>query len=82
MQMPKTVTIRLEDNIFNLFKLAAEGERRSISNFLEYATLNYLTNEIFVSDEEMDEITSDKKLLKSLQKSLNEVKKGKYKIVG
>jgi len=80
--MPKTVTIRLEDNIFNLFKLAAEGERRSISNFLEYATLNYLTNEIFVSDEEMDEITSDKKLLKSLQKSLNEVKKGKYKIVG
>ena len=82
MQMPKTVTIRLEDNIFNLFKLAAEGERRSISNFLEYATLNYLTNEIFVSDEEMDEITSDKKLMKSLQKSLNEVKKGKYKIVG
>jgi len=80
--MPKTVTIRLEDNIFNLFKLAAEGERRSISNFLEYATLNYLTNEIFVSDEEMDEITSDKKLMKSLQKSLNEVKKGKYKIVG
>lgn len=80
--MPKTVTIRLEDNIFNLFKLAAEGERRSISNFLEFATLNYLTNEIFVSDEEMDEIISDKKLMKSLQKSLNEVKKGKYKIVG
>jgi len=80
--MPKTVTLRLEDNIFHLFKLAAEGERRTISNFLEFATLNYLTNEIYVSDDELNEIISDEKLMKNLRKGLNEIKKGKYKIVG
>ena len=80
--MPKTITVRLDDNIFKLFKTAANGERRTISNFLEYATLNYLTNEIFVSDEEMEDILNDKKLLSSFKKGLAEIKKGKYKIVG
>ena len=79
--MPKTITVRLDDNIFNLFKTAATGERRTISNFIEYAALSYLTNEIFVSDDEMNEILNDKNLVKSLNKGLNEAKKGKFKIV-
>lgn len=80
--MPKTVTVRLEDHVFKLLKSAANGERRTISNFLEFATLSYLTNEIFVSDEEMDEILSDKNLMKSLQKGISDIKRKKYKVVG
>lgn len=79
--MPKTVTIRLDDNIFKLFKTAANGERRSISNFLEYASLSYLTNEMYVTDEEMNDILKDKKLIRGLTRGL-EIKRGKYRIAG
>jgi uncharacterized protein (DUF1778 family) len=37
--MAKTVTVRLEDKVYDLIRNAAEGERRSISNFMEYAAL-------------------------------------------
>ncbi len=80
--MSKTVTVRMDDNIFKLFKLAANGERRTISNFLEFAALNYLTNEICISDEEMEEIMNDKVLMAGIKKGLSEIKKGRYKIVG
>ena len=79
--MSKTVTVRLDDDVYEIFKKAAAGDRRSISNYIEYATLSYITNESTVSDEEMDEILSDSKLVKSLEKGLQDVKKGKYKIV-
>lgn len=76
--MPKTITIRLENQIYNMFKKAADGERRSISNFIEYATLTYLLDEIYVSDKEMEEI---KPLIPSLKKGLKNIKDGKYTIV-
>jgi uncharacterized protein (DUF1778 family) len=79
--MAKTITIRTEDKVYSLFKNAAEGERRTISNFIEYAALSYLVHDISVSDEEMDEILEDKDLVRSIKKALTEVKKGKYKIV-
>lgn len=79
--MPKTITVRIDDKIYELFKKAAEGDRRSISNFIEYATLSYITNEINVSDSEMDEILKDDKLVQSLKKGLDDVKKGNYTVV-
>ncbi len=77
----KTVTVRVDDNVYNLLKKAADGERRTISNFMENASLSYLTNELYVSDNEMDQILNDAQLVKSLKKGIDEVKKGKYKIV-
>lgn len=77
----KTITLRIEDDLYNMFKNAAKGERRTISNFIEYATLNYLTEESFVSDEEMEDILKDKKLVTSLRKGHEDIKKGRYKIV-
>ncbi len=55
----KTITLRIEDDVYNILKKAADGERRTISNFLENASLSYLTNEIYVSDYEMNEILKD-----------------------
>ncbi|NUM42332.1 MAG: CopG family transcriptional regulator, partial [Leptospiraceae bacterium] len=52
----KTVTVRVDDNVYNLLKKAADGERRTISNFMENASLSYLTNEIYISDIEMEQI--------------------------
>jgi predicted transcriptional regulator len=79
--MPKTITIRLDDDVYQMFQKAADGERRSISNFIEVATLSFLTNDIYVSDIEMNEILKNTPLSKSLKTGLNDIKKGKYKIV-
>ncbi len=79
--MSKTITIRIADNIYDLFKLAADGEHRSISNFIEYASLNYLTNELHVSDDEMNEILSNNEMVKSIKNGLMDVEKGNYTII-
>lgn len=79
--MSKTITVRIDDDVYEMFKKAAEGDRRTISNFVEYATLAYLTNDLYVSDNEMDEILSNPDLIKGLKSGLNDVKKGNYKIV-
>ena len=79
--MTKTITLRLDDEVYRLLKTAAKGEMRSISNFLEYAAVRYLTDESFVSDVEMEEILLDKLLLKTLNNAKKDVEKGDYKIV-
>ncbi len=79
--MSKTITIRIDDDVYEMFKKAADGDRRTISNFVEFATLSYLTNDIYVSDSEMDEIINNPSLVKSLKSGLNDAKKGNFKIV-
>ena len=77
----KTVTMRVEDSIYQMIKRAADGERRNISNFIEYATLQYLTSSQYVSDTEMNDILNDKELVKNLEIGLQEAKSGDYNIV-
>ncbi|HOE99786.1 MAG TPA: ribbon-helix-helix protein, CopG family [Spirochaetota bacterium] len=76
--MSKTITIRVDDSTYELLKKAANGERRTISNFIEYAALNYLTTENYVSDNEMNEIN---KFSEDLKKGLDDIAKGNYTIV-
>ncbi len=77
----KTVTMRVDDTIYQMIKRAADGERRNISNFIEYATLQYLTSSQYVSNNEMNEILNDKELVKNLEIGLQEAKNGEYNIV-
>lgn len=79
--MPKTITIRIDDSVYDIFKKAADGERRTISNFIEFAALSYVTNEIRVSDQEMKEILSDASLVSDLKKGLKDIRNGKYRLV-
>jgi len=79
--MSKTITVRIDDEIYDLFKKAADGERRTISNFVEFATIQYVSTEVHASDEEMNEILSDKQLVKSLKSGLKEAELGKYTVV-
>ena len=53
--MHKTITLRINDDVYQMFKKAAQGSRRTISNFLEYAAISYLSQDTFVSDDEMKE---------------------------
>ena len=77
--MAKTITLRVEDNIYNTLKRAADGDRRSISNFIEFATINYILENSTVEDTEMNEILFFEK---DLKKGLDDIKKGRYKTIG
>ena len=77
--MGKTVTLRINDSIYNTLKRAADGERRTISNFIEYAALNYIFTNNTVDDDEMNEILLSEN---SLKKGLDDINEGRYKIVG
>jgi len=80
--MAKTVTLRIDEDTYDLIKLAATGERRSISNFIEYATIAFLAEESFVTDNEMSDILEDETLLKTIVKGNKEIESGKYRIIG
>ena len=79
--MGKTITIRIDDETYKKIKSAAESEKRTISNFMEYATIAYLENSSFVSDEEMIQIAEDHELMNRLQQSIQDIKRGNYRIV-
>ena len=73
--------MRVDDSIYDMIKLAAEGQKRNLSNFIEFATLQYLTSSQFVENDEMAEIMDDKELVKNLMDGLNDFKNGDYTIV-
>ena len=79
--MAKTVTVRVDDTTYKRIKSAADSERRTISNFIEYATMAYVESSTFVDDQEMKDVVGDKVLLKNLKKSMDDVKRGNYRIV-
>ena len=77
----KTVTMRVDDTVYDMIKLAAEGQKRNLSNFIEFATVQYLTSSQFVENDEMAEILEDKELVQNLMNGLEDFKKGEYTIV-
>lgn len=77
--MAKTITVRVPDNVYSMFKKAAEGQKRTISNYLEYATLNYTISETVVDDSEMKEILAFENEIKA---GLADISDGRYKVIG
>jgi predicted transcriptional regulator len=75
----KTITVRLDEIVYEIFKKAAEGQKRTISNYIEYATLNYTVNETVVDDAEMNEILSFED---QINRGLSDISAGRYKVIG
>jgi hypothetical protein len=73
--MSKLVTLRLEDTVYQELKRYDEADNRSLSNFIETATLKHIQELEFASDEEMDEILSDSRLRERLKRGSREAKK-------
>lgn len=73
--------MRVDDSVYNMIKLAAEGQKRNLSNFIEFATMQYLTSSQFVDNNEMAEISNDKELVENLMSGLSNLKNGDYTIV-
>jgi predicted transcriptional regulator len=72
--MSKTVTLRLDDSTYRLFRSIAERENRPISNFIETAVLRFVEEQQFVDEFEMAEISANKGLLRSLKRGQRDVK--------
>jgi predicted transcriptional regulator len=72
--MSKTITLRLNNGIYEIFKKIAEEENRTISNFIETATLRYLEEIEMVDEFEMEEIKRNRSLNDSIKKGLKDVK--------
>ena len=79
--LSKTITLRLDDETYDLIRSAAKGQMRSIANFVEYATISHLTEDAFVSNDEMQQIMSDGELGQTLKKAMAEVKTRRYIVV-
>jgi SOS response regulatory protein OraA/RecX len=65
--MSRTVTLRLDERVYEEFRKAAEAERRPLSNLIETAALHRIREQQFVDDSEMAEILTNDRLVKSLQ---------------
>jgi uncharacterized protein (DUF1778 family) len=77
--MGKTITLRVEDTVYDTLKRAADGDRRTISNFIEYAAINYIFDNNVVDDNEMNELLNFKK---DLKRGLEDIKQGRFKVIG
>ena len=65
--MSKTITLRLDEDVYDEFREAADAERRPLSNLIETAALMKLREQQFVDDAEMAEIRSNERLLQRLK---------------
>jgi predicted transcriptional regulator len=79
--MAKTVTVRIEDDIYETFARHAEEERRSLSKFIEHAVIQYTKRTAFTDDEEIREITEDEGLIRRIKQGARDAKKGKGRFV-
>ena len=79
--MPKTVTLRLKDDVYALFQAMAEQDNRPLSNLIETAALRFIENETFVDEFEMEEIQNNKPLNDSLKRARRDAKAGRGRFV-
>ncbi len=79
--MPKTITLRIDEPLLERFKKHAEIENRSLSNFIETATLKYLEEIESADDFEMEDMTNNNNLMSRLKKGSDDAAKKRGRFV-
>ncbi len=72
--MSKTVTLRLDDEVYSRFKSLAKDDNRPLSNYIETAALRFVEAHEYVDEFEMNEITANSSLNRSLKQGLRDAK--------
>ncbi|MGA3114484.1 MAG: hypothetical protein ABSF90_08645 [Syntrophobacteraceae bacterium] len=80
--MPKTITLRLSDESYEKFNRAATEDNRSIANLIETLALRKLEEENLADDFEMQELFSNVRLLKKLERGHGDAMMKKGRVVG
>jgi len=78
--MSRTVTLRMEDNLYEKLKDHAKSENRNLSNFIETAVINYIEQIELADEHEMRDILSNSDLLERLNKGSSDAanKRGRF----
>ena len=72
--MSRTVTLRLDDAVYQKFKGLAIDDNRPLSNFIQTAALRFVEEHEVVDEFEMAEIKDNLNLNRSIQKGLRDAK--------
>jgi hypothetical protein len=80
--MPKTLTLRIDDETYRSFMKRAKSENRSLANFIETAVKEHIRESDFVDDSEMAEILANEQLVERLRKGSKNAHKKKGTMIG
>ena len=72
--MSKTVTLRIDDSSYRLFKALSERENRPLSNYIETAVMRYIEENENVDEFEMAEIKGNAALNRGLKQGARDAK--------
>ncbi|MCE5230367.1 CopG family transcriptional regulator [bacterium] len=72
--MSKTVTLRIDDSSYRLFKALSERENRPLSNYIETTVKRYIEENESVDEFEMVEIKANAALNRSLKRGTRDAK--------
>jgi len=79
--MTKTITLRLSDEEYQLFLSYAKADNRTLANAIETLAHRKLEESFFVDQFEMEEILSNKDLLKRMKTGSQQAKKMRGRFV-
>ena len=79
--MSKTVTLRLEEEVYKTFLEAARVEKRSLSSLIQTAALDRIRESQFVDDLELAEILANERLVKRIKRGSRDARARKGKFV-
>ena len=79
--MSKTLTLRLDDDTYDLFAGAAKAENRSIANLIQTAALRHLHEQQFVDDAELAEIRADADLQERIRQGSRDARERRGRFV-
>jgi len=80
--MSKTITLRLSEENYKIYRKLADSDNRPISNFIETAVKRFIEHNVFVDEFEMEEIRNNPELNKSIKRGLSDMKQRKGRLVG
>jgi len=72
--MSKTLTLRLDEQVYSRFRRLAQRDNRPISNFIETAALRFVNEHELVDEFEMAEIENNAGLNRSIKAGLKDAK--------
>ena len=79
--MSNTITLRLDDKTYEMFRILSQRDNRPLSNFIETAALRYIEDSSLADEAEMAAIRSDQPLNASLKRGLRDAKARKGRFV-
>lgn len=80
--MSKTVTLRLSDDVYQLFRQSAEDDNRPLSNFIETAAKRFIEQSELADESEVAEVRRDAALNRSIRRGQADARSKRGRFVG